>query len=377
MKDKNQRDESEVKIALEYSNNIIATLREPFLVLDKNLRVISSNQSFYTTFEVAEKDTIGRPLPDLGDRQWNIPKLLQLLKEIIPEKKVVKDYEVEYKFEQIGQRAMILNACQLRIPKKIAAIIAAGTAASEEGELILLAIEDITERRKREEELRRLNIELEAFSYSVAHDLRAPLRSMEGFSQALMEGWADKLDPQAKDYLQRVRSAAKVMAQLIDAMLGLSHIGRKGMKHTSVDLSLMVKKICLDLKNSEPQRNAEFIIQDNVIVKGDESLLNIALQNLLANAWKFTGKHKSARIEFGSLNLKGEQVYFVRDDGAGFDMAYSQKLFGTFQRLHSNDEFSGIGIGLVTVERIISRHDGRIRAESEVEKGATFYFTLS
>ncbi|MCX5692627.1 MAG: PAS domain S-box protein, partial [Candidatus Omnitrophica bacterium] len=155
MKDKKQRDESKIKIALEYSNRIIATLREPFLVLDKNLRVISSNQAFYTTFKVAEKDTIGRLLPDLGDRQWNIPKLLQLLKEIMPEKKVVKDYKVEHKFEQIGQRAMILNACQLRVPKKIATIIVGGVREEEEEEeLILLAIEDITERKHLQEELK-------------------------------------------------------------------------------------------------------------------------------------------------------------------------------------------------------------------------------
>ncbi|MFH1398169.1 MAG: PAS domain S-box protein [Candidatus Omnitrophota bacterium] len=152
MKDKNQSEESKIKIdleSLEYSNNIIATLREPFLVLDKNLRIISSNQSFYATFKVAEKDTIGQLFPDLGNRQWNIPKLLQLLKEILPEKKVVKNYEVEHKFEHIGERVMIVNACQLRIPKKIAAIIAAGV---KEEELILLSIEDITERRKAERE---------------------------------------------------------------------------------------------------------------------------------------------------------------------------------------------------------------------------------
>jgi len=151
MKDKNQSDESKIKIALEYANSIIATLREPFLVLDKNLRVISTNQAFYTTFGVAEKDTIGRLLLDLGNRQWDIPKLLALLKEILPEKKVVKDYEVEHKFEHIGERAMILNACQLRVPKRIAATIAA--IAKEEEEIVLLAIEDITERKKTEEAL--------------------------------------------------------------------------------------------------------------------------------------------------------------------------------------------------------------------------------
>ena len=156
MKDKKRRYEPKIEVLLEYANSIIATLREPFLVLDKNLQVISVNQAFYTTFEVAEKDTIGRPLPDLGDRQWNIPKLLQLLKEILPEKKVVKDYEVEHKFEQIGQRVMVLNACQLRVPKHVAAIIAAGVEEEEEEEeeLILLAIEDISERKRLQQELK-------------------------------------------------------------------------------------------------------------------------------------------------------------------------------------------------------------------------------
>ena len=172
MKDKNQRDESEIKIALEYSNNIIATLREPFLVLDKNLRIISTNQAFYTTFEVREIDTIGRLLPDLGNRQWNIPKLLELLKEIIPEKKVIKDYEVEHKFEHIGERAMILNACQLRVPKKIAGIIAVGVREEEEEEeeeeLILLAIEDITERRKAEKKEKELTAHVAAAAAAAA-----------------------------------------------------------------------------------------------------------------------------------------------------------------------------------------------------------------
>jgi len=195
MKDKKQMGETESKVLLEYANSIIATLREPFLVLDNNLRVISANQAFYTTFEVREKETIGRPLPDLGDRQWNIPKLLQLLKEIIPEKKVVKDYEVEHKFAQIGERVMLLNACQLRVPKKIAGIIAVGIGGGgggEEEELILMAIEDITEPKRLQEELKgseeryRRAFETSRNALLLVHKTEADILNSNASSQELL-----------------------------------------------------------------------------------------------------------------------------------------------------------------------------------------------
>lgn len=221
------------------------------------------------------------------------------------------------------------------------------------------------------------NVEMESFSYSVAHDLRTPLRSMEGFSKILMETWADKLDLQAKDYLQRVRGAAAIMAKLIDDLLDLSKAGRKEMVMRPLDLSEITRKIGVELRAHEPQRTIELVIQDKLIVKGDENLMGIVMRNLLVNAWKFTVRHERARVEFGSQLLKGERVYFVRDDGAGIDMTYAHKLFRPFARLYAKDEFSGTGIGLSLVARIILRHHGRVWVESDgQDKGATVYFTL-
>ncbi len=220
------------------------------------------------------------------------------------------------------------------------------------------------------------NKELESFSYSVSHDLRSPLRSMNGFSKILLEEHADGLDEHGKDYLQRVCKASQKMANLIDDLLTLSRLSRQGIKYGAVNLSRLAGSIVRELKETEPERQVEFDIKEGVVAYGDADLLSIVLDNLLRNAWKFTGKKSSAKIELGVTHVNGEAAYFVRDDGVGFDMVYVDKLFGAFQRLHSENEFSGTGIGLATVRRIINRHGGRIWAEGEVDKGATFYFTI-
>jgi len=239
----------------------------------------------------------------------------------------------------------------------------------------LITISDITDTKARKE-LEEANRELEAFSYSVSHDLRAPLRSIDGFSQMLLEDYADKLDDKGKDYLRRIRAASQRMSQLINDLLTLSRISRADMHFEELNLTAMVEEITAELRQSQPERDVEFIIEPNVKAYGDSHLLRIVLENLLSNAWKFTSKHKSAIIEFGVKEHDGKTVYFVRDDGAGFDMAYVDKLFVPFQRLHEQDEFEGTGIGLATVQRIVHRHGGTVWAEGEVEKGATFYFTL-
>jgi signal transduction histidine kinase len=249
---------------------------------------------------------------------------------------------------------------------------------------------EITERKRTEEEIQKLNqdlqertTELEAFSYSVSHDLRAPLRSIDGFSMALLEDYVDRLDETGKDYFRRIRTATQRMSELIDGLLILSRLTREEIKREAIDLSGITKHLSAGLQDRPPDRPVEFVITEGATAQGDAVMLRVVMENLLGNAWKFTRNHPSARIEFGMMEGNGQEatdkretIFYVRDDGAGFDMAYSDKLFGLFQRLHSNGDFPGIGIGLTTVRRIIHRHGGRIWAKGEVEKGATFYFTL-
>jgi light-regulated signal transduction histidine kinase (bacteriophytochrome) len=218
---------------------------------------------------------------------------------------------------------------------------------------------------------------LEAFSYSVSHDLRAPLRSIDGFSLALMEDYADGLDAEARRLLERIRAATHRMAQLIDDLLNLARVARSEMRHEVVNLSAMAKVILAEFQTLEPQRRVECVVQEGAVGHGDPDLLRVVLENLLGNAWKFTMKKPRARIELGTLQRDKQQVYFVRDDGPGFDMTYANKLFGTFQRLHATTEFPGTGIGLASVRRIIHRHGGRTWAEGAEGKGATFSFTLN
>ncbi len=242
---------------------------------------------------------------------------------------------------------------------------------------------DITERKqaavalqKAKLELEAANKELEAFSYSVSHDLRAPLRSVDGFSQALLEDYGALLPLEARNFLERIRNSAQRMAELIDDLLDLSRVTRAPLKRVSVDLSKIAENTAAELKRNATYRNVRFIIASNLRADGDPHLLQIVLENLMNNAWKFTSKQEQAEIQFGSTYEDVNVIYFVRDNGAGFDMTYVNKLFGAFQRLHSMTEFPGTGVGLATIQRIIHRHGGRIWAEGAVNQGATFFFTL-
>jgi PAS domain S-box-containing protein len=254
---------------------------------------------------------------------------------------------------------------------------------------------DITDRKRAEEEVRRLNTDLEArvdertgeleastreldaFAYSVSHDLRAPLRSLHGFSQALLDDYGDVLDDDGQDFLRRIQRNVQRMGQMIDDLLDLSRATRVDLVRESVDLSALAGEIVAELGAADPDRKVTTIIPDSMAVSGDPRLLRLALQNLLANAWKFSAKLPVATIEVGHVQRDGERVYFVRDDGAGFDMRFVDKLFNAFQRLHPTAEFEGNGVGLAIVQRIVRRHGGRLSAESEPGRGATFYFTLS
>jgi PAS domain S-box-containing protein len=260
--------------------------------------------------------------------------------------------------------------------------------------LMMDAVWKITARRQAEEALRFLNLELElrvqertaqleaanreleAFSYSVSHDLRAPLRGIDGWTMAFLEDYGEGLNDQGRDYLDWVRAETQHMGRLIDDMLSLSRVSRAEMRREPVDLTALVQDIADKLQKIEPERQAEFILQPGLTATGDPLLLEMALFNLLENAWKFTGKQPATVIEFGRMKQDDQPVFFIRDNGTGFDMAYASNLFGAFQRLHQASEFPGTGIGLATVQRIINRHDGRIWAEAAVDHGATFYFTL-
>jgi DNA-binding response OmpR family regulator len=226
------------------------------------------------------------------------------------------------------------------------------------------------------DELRSKNIELEAFSYSVSHDLRAPLRSIDGFSKLLLDDYADKLDPKGQDFLHLVRESALRMGELIDDLLLLSRVGRADLSRSQIDLSDIARGVSEELIQRDPDRKVNWRIEDHLLVQADGGLMRVALDNLLENAWKFTAKVLAPQIEVGTDRRQGRAVFFVRDNGAGFNMEYAEKLFSPFQRLHTESEFAGTGIGLATVYRIVDRHGGRIWAESAVDHGASFYFTI-
>ncbi len=229
---------------------------------------------------------------------------------------------------------------------------------------------------ERTSELRQSNLELESFSYSVSHDLRAPLRAINGYSELLLEDYPQSLDTEGRRALRRICDNTRHMEQLISDLLALSQVSRREMVRLPVDLSAIVRELCGTLQKQQPDRNVEVQVNITMLVEGDPGLLRIAMQNLIDNAWKYTARADTPRIEFGSLTEE-PGCFYLRDNGAGFDMRYADKLFGVFQRLHRAEEFEGTGIGLATVKRIIRRHGGTIRAESAPGEGATFYFTLT
>ncbi len=339
----------------------------------KDNRLLEINESFTRFTGYSHEEVIGRSASDL--KLWVKPEELKRWMDAI--EKDGRAYNQEFSSRS--------KSGEIRIGLGSAEVI---NIAGEPCRIV--AITDITERKQAEEKLQHTladleqssirleaaNKELEAFSYSVSHDLRSPLRSIDGFSQALLEDYTDKLDDNGRDYLGRLRGASQKMGELIDGLLKLSRLSRSEMHLENVDLSALADEIANRLQETQPERKVEFNTSRGLTAQGDPQLLRALLENLIGNAWKFTGKVAKAKIEFGAIRNGTQKTFFVRDNGAGFDMSYVDKLFGAFQRLHDVTEFPGTGIGLATVRRIINRHGGTVRAEGEVGKGAAFYFTL-
>ena len=235
---------------------------------------------------------------------------------------------------------------------------------------------EMNDRLELEESATRLDRELESLTYSISHDLRSPLRGLDGFSQALLEDYEAVLDDTGKSYLRRIRSSAQLIGDLIDNLLELSRLSRREMKWVEVDLSRQASRTMERLRRNAPNRNVEAVIEPDLVVKGDPDMLATLIENLLSNAWKFTSKEEVARIEFTTVEEDGERRYIVRDNGVGFDMRYAGRLFAPFQRLHSSSDFEGSGVGLATARRVVHRHGGRMEASSQPGAGATFWFSL-
>jgi PAS domain S-box-containing protein len=339
------------------------------VMLTANREWIEANPRFCRLVGYSEKELLGTTWiqlthpDDLPAEDANVKQMLD---------GTVKGFVMDKRFLRRDGKTLYVSLSMQCMRKK-----------TGEVDCILALAQDMTARKQNEqaivrlnEQLRTVNKDLEGFTSSVCHDLRAPLRAIGGFSQILAKEYAVMLDEKAKEYLGQIRTGVEHMAALIDDLMKLSRVGRAAVRHESVDLSALASSIAEGLRKAEPQRELEVSIQDGMTVVGDPNLLCVALENLLGNAWKFTGKHEKAHIEFGIKNQDGQQVYFVRDDGAGFDMKSAEKLFGVFQRLHRAADFAGTGVGLATVARIIRAHGGTIWAEGEVERGATFFFTL-
>lgn len=349
---------------------LLESAPDAMVIIDRNGRIVLVNTQAEVLFGYLREDLLGQPIEILiPERFRNAHQSHRDNYFLAP-----RPRGMESSLELRGRR---------RDGSEFPVEISLSPLETEEGLLTSSAIRDVTTRKQVEMEITRAleateaaNRELEAFSYSVAHDLRTPLRGIDGFSKTLLSAYGDQLDDRGQHYLHRIRESSQRMASLIDDLLSLSKITRSELRNDLVDLSNLVRQVADRLSATEPNRNVRFIIRDGIRARCDRALVSLMLTNLIGNSWKFTRHRAEACIEFDSEESNGEEVFFVRDNGAGFDMAYSSKLFGVFQRLHTEREFEGTGIGLATVERVVKRHGGRIWAIGEVDVGATFFFSL-
>ena len=379
MQEKTEREKAEdlLRETTNYLNNLFDYANAPIIVWDPQFHITRFNHAFERLTGLKSSEVLGKPLDTLFPEASKVESLDYIQRTTAGERWEVVEIRIQSKNGET--HTVLWNSATLfdAAGKNMIATIAQG--------------QDITARKKAEEEVKKLNEELlrraaeleasnkelEAFSYSVSHDLRAPLRSITGFSTFLVEDYGEKLDDKGKLYLKKIGDSGELMGQLIDDLLKLSRVTRSEIYYEKVNLSDIAQNVVEELARTEPKRKVKINLAPDMIAYGDRNLLHLVLQNLLGNAWKYTGKTAAPEIEMGSLMQDEKQVYFIRDNGVGFDMTYSHKLFQPFQRLHKATEFTGTGIGLATVQRIIRRHGGKVWAESKLGEGATFYFTLA
>lgn len=403
-----QRVESSLRESLAFMQSIVETVREPLVVLDADLRVVSANLAFYRTFKVTPEKTEGHFIYELGNRQWDIPRLRQLLEEIIPQNTFFDDFEVEHDFPDIGPKIMLLNA--RRLP-----------GSGSRPEMILLALEDITEMKKAQEalkeayeemeqrveartrelalanrelqreieerqraeellrekaqELARSNADLEQFAYLVSHDLQEPLHVASGFLQLLARRYQSKLDAKGKEFVDCTLNSLSRMEQLIKDILDYSRVTTRGKAFEKVDANAVVEQVIKDLSLTIQEKKAKITHDALPEVMADKPQLTRVFQNLIGNALKFSGD-QPPRVYVGARLAEGEWQFWVQDQGIGIDPKHYEEIFLMFQRLHSREEYPGTGIGLAICKKIVERHRGRIWVESAPGKGSTFYFTL-
>ncbi|NLG18107.1 MAG: PAS domain S-box protein [Fibrobacter sp.] len=349
---------------------IFDTINEPLVVLDKKCKVLSANNAFYDIFSISLSEALGKNIFEIASC-FSDEKFKELLDKILPKKTTFANFELTCNFPNKGKRTFLLNAREVHGEHFFAMNI------------ILLAMQDITDRKRwtdsileLNESLRTANAELERYGHALAHDLRAPVRAIAGFTKIILEEYETISKENIKEHLERIVHNADNMESMIVGLSQLAGITRASLKRYYLCLTDIAERIIADLKSSDPDREIEINIQQNMMDTVEPSLMLIALTNILTNSFKFTRNEKPAKINFGLKNLDGKKAYFIEDNGVGFDMKYVSKLFGMFQRLHSDKEYEGTGTGLAMVKTIIEKHGGEVWAYSEEGKGTTIYFTI-